>query len=263
MALGDSYSNNKQTNLYDPEVFSQYSLSNKDGLVDPSMLSIRFWNGLLKLSIYPKLPNATQEHIWNKEDAISIYLNHTKARILAEGIDSVLDPNTTIHNYGVSTRDGLVSFSDGKEIGIESPCLILRKIDQNDGHVISSYIYEFRIDYHSAVINFDPKNISFDKVYLDSLEVEQFKDLLKSYYIAMTNAESYAVVSSYQFKRLSSKVDQIGEAVGIASGEKPNYSKKGGTSFFNNPNSGNGGGSKNAMSRSATIDDIDNEMMGD
>lgn len=261
MALGDTYSNNNTDEPRKPEIYSPYSMSNKDGLVDPSMLSIRFWNGMMKLSVFPKLPNATIEHVWNKDDGITLYLNHTKARELAIGMDMVMDKNNdSIHSYGVITgKDGLICFSDGKEIGLETPCLIFRKIDQDNGNVISSYIYEFRVDYHYAVINFNPKDASYDKLTLESIEIDQFRDILVSYYEAMTSAVAYSVINTSQFRYMSDKVDKIGEAVGIT-GDKPNYSKKGGTSFFNKNNNGNNLNQSSAGSRSATIDDIENAL---
>ena len=262
MALGDTYSNNTADEPRKPEIYSAYSMSNKDGLVDPSMLSIRFWNGMMKLSIFPKLPNPTTEHVWNKDDGMTLYLNHTKARELAIGIDMVMDTKNAkkpIHSYGVITgKDGLVCFSDGKEIGIDSPCLIFRKIDQENGNVISSYIYEFRVDYHYAVINFNPKDASYDRITLDSIEVEQFKDILKSYYNAMTSAIAYSVVNTSQFRYLTDKVDKIGESVGISS-DKPNYAKKGGTSYFNKSD-GSGFKQSSVGLRSATIDEIENAL---
>lgn len=261
MALGDNYNTNREE-YFEPDVYSQYSMSNKDSMVDPTRISIRFWKSLMKISIFPMVNNPTQDHVWDKENEIAVYLNHTKARQLYEGIDMVLDRENhpEIHSWGIpSSSDGLISFSDGKEVGLDSPCLIIRKIDQESGKEISSYVYEFHTQYHYAVVNFNPKDASHDKVYLDSIEVEQFKDLLRSYYLAMTNAEAYSVINTQSFKRLSNQIDKIGEAVGITSNNKPNYSRKSGTSFFNKDNGNSGSGEmkqSSAPTRSATIDDI-------
>lgn len=261
MALGDNYNTNRDDH-FEPEVYSQYSMSNKDGVVDPSRLSVKFWKSLMKISIVPMLNNPTQEHIWDVDNQISAYINHTKARELYEGIDRVLDKDNhpEIHSWGVpSSVDGLISFSDGKEVGLDTPCIIIRKIDQETGREISSYVYEFHCGHHYAVINFNPKDGGHDKVYLDSIEVEQFKELLKSYYISMTNATAYTVVSNPQFKRISSKIDRIGEAVGIQGDSKTNYSSKRGTSYFNKDTSSNNGELKQPT-RSSTIDDINNAL---
>lgn len=264
MALGDNYNTNREE-YYEPEVYSQYSMSNKDGVVDPSRLSVKFWKSLMKISIIPMLNNPTQDHVWDTDNQISLYINHTKARELYDGIEKVLDKenNPEIHSWGVpSGVDGLISFSDGKEVGLDTPCLILRKIDEDSGKEISSYIYEFHYNYHYAVVNFNPKDGNHEKVFLDSLEVEQFKELLKSYYISMTTATAYSVVANPQFKRLAGRVDKIAEAVGVSNDSKPNYSKKQGTSFFNKDNgSGNGSsGLKQNATRSSTIDDINNAL---
>ena len=263
MALGDTNNNNNRDSYYDPEVYSQYSMSNKDGVVDPSRLSISFWKSLMKISIIPMLSNPTQEHVWDTDNQISAYINHTKARELCIGIDRVLDNEKypDVHSWGVpSSVDGIISFSDGKEVGLDTPCLIIRKIDQETGREISGYVYEFHYGHHYAVVNFDPKNGEYDKVHLDSIEVEQFKDLLKSYYGAMTNTVAYSVVANPQFKRISYKIDKIGEAVGIQD-SKTNYSNKGGTSYFNKESgSGLNNGGLKQPTRSSTIDDINNAL---
>lgn len=259
MALGDNYNTNREE-FFEPEVYSQYSMSNKDGVVDPSRLSVKFWKSLMKISIIPMLNNPTQEHVWDVDNQISVYINHTKARELYDGIDRVLDNSSDVHSWGVaSSVDGLISFSDGKEVGLDSPCLIIRKVDQETGKEIASYVYEFHYQYHHAIVNYDPKSGNHDKVYIDSIEVEQFKELLRSYYESMTNATAYSVVVNPQFKRLAGRVDKIAEAVGVSTESKTNYSKKQGTSFFNkdngNNNSPNGGGLKQAT-RTSTIEDI-------
>lgn len=263
MAIGDDYSNNKKENK-ERETFSYYNMSNMEGTVDPSMLSIKFWNGLMKVSILPPLQNQSTTHKWDKDNAITAYLSHTKARTLAWAIDSVLDPNKPdVHSAGINTSsNGLITFSDGKEVGLESPCLIIRKIDEADGHVISSYIYEFKINFNYAIVNFNPSNASHEKVYFESIEVEQFRDLLREYYQAMTNATAYSVVNlmKYDMSRINTKLNSVCESLGITYEKSGgNYSKKSSGDFFSN-NSGASNANHNATSRSATIEDIDDAL---
>ena len=261
MALGDNRNTNREEH-FEPEIYSQYSMSNKDGVVDPSRLSIKFWKSLMKISIIPMLNNPTQEHVWDVDNQIVAYINHTKARELYEGIERVLSKDyPDVHSCGVaSSVDGLVSFSDGKEVGLDSPCLIIRKVDQDTGKELSSYVYEFHYNYHHLIVNYDPKSGNHDKVYIDSLEVEQFKELLRSYYQSMTNSVAYTVVTNPQFKRLAGRVDSIAEAVGVQTDSKPNYSKKQGTSFFNKDTGGSNAGGLKQPTRSSTIDDINNAL---
>lgn len=262
MAVGDNYSNNKQQQR-SPEVFSFYTMSNAEG-IDPSMLSISYWNGLMKVSISPMLPNPTTEHKWDKDNAIAAYVNHTKARTLAWVISDVLDPNKPdVHSGGINTgTDGLICFSDGKEVGLDHPCIIIRKIDPNDGHVISSYIYEFKFNYHYAIVNYNPNDASHKKIYYDDIEVSQFVEVLNEYYKAMTNAVAYTVIdrSKYDTSRINTKLDSICENLGIDYRDgKANYSRKGGSSYFNKSN-GEGSTPSSATSRAATMDEIDNAL---
>lgn len=268
MALGEDYSTNKPR-YNEPEVFSPYWMSNTEG-VDPSALSISYFRDCLKLKIRPMLPKPTEKKRWDDENAMTMFIQHTKARILVKCIEDVMDPEKPeIHNAGVNSgAEGFISFSDGSEFGQKGKyCLVLRKVNEQ-GAVTSNYVYEFKTGYHNAIINYDEKNnSSFDRQFYDSIEIEEFKDILKAYYIAITNATAYSVVNSLRFEhsKFHTKLNAIQDALGISydkSGNNGNYSR-GGRSYFsqqgNNGNKSSGSSSKNSM-RESTIDDIENMM---
>ena len=265
MALGD-YNNNKPK-YKELEVYSNYGMTNAEGVVDPSALSISFFRNLMKIAIAPKLQNGNGNQKWDNDNAAAVYLTHSKARVLHQIIKDVLDPEKPhIKNGGVNSGTGetvgLITFSDGTEMGLENPCLIIRKIDPS-GAVLSMYVYEFKFNYHNAIINFDGNSASYEQVYFDSLEIEQFLDALQEYYIAMINATAYSVANQMRFSitALDNKLNAIAEATGAHIEKSGNGNSGGGNSFFSN--NGNRGGSTPAAEnpgnsvRQSTLDDLE------
>ena len=264
MALGD-YNNNNNRKYYEPIMYSPYGTSNTEG-VDPSALSFQFYNGLLKITISPMKPNAnpSDRNIWDKDNAVSVWLTHIKAKMLYDEIKYALANPDTCFNAGVTTgNEGLISFSTGKELGVSSPCLIIRKI-QDDGTVSSVYAYQFKDNYknYKSVRNFDPANPSnYESHNYSNIEIDNLLELLKQYYESSGGAYAYSVMNGmrYDIQKNNTKMELIMEKLGI---EKPDYSsnktsQKG--SFFSN-NAGREGVPSQQPSRSMTMDEIESEM---
>lgn len=263
MALGNY--NNNQKKYYEPILYSLYGTSNTEG-VDPSALSYQFYNNLLKISISPMKIGAKPDdkQIWDHENGISVWLTHVKAKILHDEILYVMDHLDEVNNSGVLTgNEGLISFSSGKELGVTSPCLIIRKIDST-GKVTSVYAYQFKADHHIAIRNFDPKNPdSYESISHPNLEIENLITILKQYYESSCGAYAYATMSAmkYDTNRNNTKMQLIMDKLGI---EAPaeysrNNNRSGGSSFF----AANKGVTEsipqgNAM-RSATMDELGGE----
>lgn len=213
MALGN-YDNNKKEQ-YIPVYYSEYGTGNSEG-VDPSSLSYTFYNRMLKISISPLKVNNGDKIAYDHENATSVYLTHTKARMFHDEILKVL--NGTTNNGGVSSgKDGLIRFCDGKELGVNNYCLIINKVNSETGEVTSSYAYEFKSKYHYAIENFDPNNSSHKKAYYDDIEVKQLLDLLRTYYEAMTGAQAYSTLDAFRFinNSTSTKIDLIMSKLGV------------------------------------------------
>ena len=189
MALGDE---NKKK-YYEPLVYSPYGTSNTDG-VDPSALSYQFYNGLLKISISPMLPNAKpgDRKLWDSDNQISVWLTQAKAKMFHDDILYLLDHIDECNNVGVASgAEGLISFSNGKELGVATPCLIIRKIDQN-GNVIAVYAYQFKTDYYTTIRNFKPDDPSnYDKPTHPNLEIENLLTILDDYSKYISGACAY------------------------------------------------------------------------
>ena len=272
MALGDYNNDNNRKKYYEPILYSPYGTSNTDG-VDPSAISYNFYNGMLKISISPMKPGAKPDDRdkWDHDNAVSAWLTHAKALMLYNEIKYTMEHMDEINNAGVSIgAEGLISFSTGKELGASSPCLVIRKIDKNDGSVITSYAYQFKTSHYGSIRNFDPNNpADFERHEYKNLEIEELMNILYDYARSIGGAYAYANMNAQKFdtNRTNTKFSLIMEKLGIEnlSGE---YSKKSSgysQSFFSNQK----GYQKesddfmptptgNDSSKSMTIDQLDN-----
>ena len=258
MSLGNYNNNEKDQKPHAPEIYS-FSMANREG-VDPSKLSMSFTLGLLKIQISPKKPNSDR---YDYQNCIAIYLTHTKAKMLLDQIRKVMsspEELASTNNIGVNTKsDMLISFSNGKELGIDTPALIIRKIE--NGEVTMSYAYQFGTTNY-VVKNFDQNKIKMEKEMVADQEIIDFCTVLEEYYKARTFAVGFSVHESgiYTKRREQSNIESIMEKLGI---EKPNYSRGGGSSnrqsFFDSQNSSSE--SNNSSYRQTTLDDFDQEMM--
>lgn len=263
MSLGNTYNNSGNTTaqkVYDPTVYSGYRMNNAESTVDPTCLTFRFWKNNLCVSIFPRKNTGNDEVQFDTENGITIYLSHTKARILAEELKLFLRNPATYNRVGVPSGQAAISISNGAEYGKDSPILTIRKVDEN-GNIVSEFAYEFKRDFHFAIRNYDGKN--FDKAFDEykNIEIEQFITVLEEYYKAATNAVAFTVMEQrkYSNARLENKIDAIASKLGVEVA-KPNGGRKfNNNSYFNGNNSGsnNNSYSSGVSYGSATIEDIE------
>ena len=255
--LGETYNQNEsKKQQYSPTVYSPYRMSNVEDSIDRSCINFTYWNNTLKISIAPKKPSNNDEVSFDYENAIAIYLNHTKARILHDEICKFQEDPEKYNSSGIPSGQGLITISNGKEFGIACPCIVIRKVDES-GMPTSSYAYQIKNNYYYSIRNYDEKKGTFDKVTSDyaNIELEQIKTLLMEYYKAMTGAIAYSVLdqNKYDTSRMSTKIDQIASKLGVqfgGAGGGGNY--KSSTSAFNSRPATN--------YTSSTLDDISREM---
>lgn len=244
MALGD---NNKNQEFY-PTTYSKYNLTNVTNSVDPSGLSVSFWNGLLKLTISPAKQDGAGKTIYDNENNISAHITHTKARILAEEIKIFINDPQVYNSSGISSGNHLISISNGNELNTTIPCIIIRKIDE-DGKIESSFAYQFKDGtVNFAIRNYSSEDNKYDTVKYDDLELKQFVTLLEEYYKAMTSAQAYSVLDTLRFEhgRHSNKLDAISEKLGIENTTVNGYKKYNKKSY-------------NFNSNQSSLDDFDDE----
>lgn len=250
MALGQTYNNNEEKEIYRPTIYG-YSMSNTESKIDVTNLSFSMWKGTIKIAIAPKIETSKDENPnWDRKAAACIYLNHSKARIMAEVLKGFLKDPETFNQHGVWAGQGLLTVSSGEEFENGSPCLVIRKIGES-GQVESSYAYEFKRGYHCSIQNFDEKTGDFESDYdsYQSLEINQIITMLENYYNAMTGATAFSIIDnmSYSQHRLNESLNKIAGGVGV---ELYKQKASGGSSYFANK------GGANKPRTSGTIDSI-------
>ncbi len=210
-----------------------YKMSNTESNVDATSLSPSFWNNMLVLAISPKKDTNDGSIAFDHDNAATVYLSHTKARLLFEEICLFQQNPELYSNVGVTSGSGLVRLSNGKEYGVNCPLLIVSKLDANTGEVQSSYAYQFKQDYHYTIRNFDQDTLDFDKVYNNNIEIEQLKTLLVQYYEAMSGAMAYSVIENmkYDISRINTKLDSCAEKLGVEYKSKGQSTKSSGSPF--------------------------------
>lgn len=262
MALGSGYdygsnNDNNKKQYRSPEVYSAYYTSNKEG-VDPSALSYSFWNGMLKISIAPMLKNPTEKKIWDTKNSGTVFLTHRLARILYHEAKKVLAGEQM--NGGVRSGDeGLISFSNGKEVGSDNHCLIIRNV-QGDGTITATYVYEFREGFHNGICNFRADTSAFDRSFYDNIEIDEFLSVLDQFSTQMSKVTAYTVVDElkYEHSRINTKIGLVAEALGVEfKGGDNSGGKSGKNSSYFDGGGNNSSSSKPAKStRQTTLEDI-------
>ena len=244
MALGDggNYSTNQNKERKDPTVYSPISFKNPEAKVDPSEISFKFWRNLLGITISPKLerkPGDTYDK-YDRENNITIHITHAKARMFRNGILKMLKDDS-IPDVSVSSgQNGLITFSNGREYGVDNYMIIIRNLDPQSGSVEAAYSYEINGKGYNTILNFKEADSSFDTELYAALEIECILDLLEEFYKSTNYALAYTVVDAMKFDigRLNTKSDLMMEKLGIEKSSKSNY-KGNGKSFFDNVRDGN------------------------
>ena len=196
-------------------------------------------NGFLTLIIEPKI--AGDDIKFDKDNAIKCYLTHTKARMLANEIKTFLASGDKIKSAGVASGSCLITIDSGEAFGC-GVCLVIRKVD-DEGRVVSQYLYEFKTNYNYGIRNFEDDTKYFDKEYspYDHIEIEQVIMLLEQFAEAMTYGNAFAVSGAIKVTNnmVNKKIDNIAEKLGVA--YKSKTTSGSGNTFFNNNKSGNSG----------------------
>lgn len=266
MSLGSTYNNNQNVNRNNEPnvtVFSNYRMNNAESQIDATCLTFKFWRTNLCLGIFPRKNTGNDEVAFDMDNGITIYLSHTKARILSNELKLFLKDPVKYSGNGVPSGSSIVTISNGVEYGKNTPVLTIRKISEND-EVLAGFAYEFKRDYYFSVRNYDGKN--FDRNYDDyrNLEIEQLITLLDEYVKAATNTIAFTVMDQQKYanNRVNTSLAAIAEKLGVElnTGNKSGYAR-GGSSYFNNPANGNNSSgyssSSNVSYGAATIDDLE------
>lgn len=198
---GNFNNNNDGNNDFRARYFSPVMMKNENSQIDPSELSFTFWKNLLGIVISPKKDNTNTTYTqYDHDNNTKIYINHTRARILYEEMKKLKENPDAYNSVGVNSgTNGIITVCNGKEVGVAGFVIIIRKIDQ-DGTILSSFMYEFKRNYHYAIENFDETSLKYDKSYYDDIEYDEFMDLLYNYY---TNASGFIAASVVDANRFN------------------------------------------------------------
>lgn len=218
MSIGNTYSNNNQANnnIQEVTVYSNYRMNNAESKIDATCLTFRFWRTNLCIGIFPRKNTGNDEISFDMNNGITIYLSHTKARILKKELELFLLDSKKYNAVGVPSGKAVISISNGAEYGKDTPILTIRGVSET-GDITSSFAYEFKSDYHYSIRNYDGKN--FDTIYDDykNIEIEQFITVLNQYIDASVNAMAFSVLdqSKYSNARLDNKIQAIASSLGV------------------------------------------------
>lgn len=272
MALGDYNRNtdgNKKNYAQPILRLDNQGTMNPDG-IDPSALNYEFYNGMLKIIITPLKfgTDPNKKFTFDNDNRVEMWLTPTKAKIFYEEIIHLLANKDSVNNVGVcTTKGGLIVFSTGKEFGVDSECLVIRKVE-SDGTISATYAYQFKNNSNNfGIRNFNQDSPSeYDRIAYGNTEVDQLLSILKQFSDAMVGAYAYANMyyGRFDYNKLLGRVNSIMEKLGIErSSEYGNRNYNSGnsnSSYFNN-NQGNnaGNGHSNYSSYENMMDDAYND----
>lgn len=253
MALGTGNYQNARGNQqqYEPTYYSRLRMNNpKDNL----SLQFSYWKGMLK--IYITEAGSAQEGRAN--ELASIYLSPTKARLMVNCIDKIIDDEKSSDIYGINTGIGEVNgfMAISREAGV--PYLIIAKVSQNGYE--SSQRFNFNHDYDYFLQVSDLENLKYKKEYNNSIELKTFRDLLEDYARAASGAygAAYYDIGRYEAAKNSNMVRKIAEKVGVElyNGNN-NYN---GRNNFSQPSGDASRMNNSSNKRYSNIDELDSEL---
>lgn len=264
MPYGNYNNNQKKQGPYDPTVYSPYKFNNARSAVDQTQLSCQFWNNSLRIMIAPKNSDSPEDQpTFDTKNSISVYLNHVKARMLADVLKKFLADPEAYDNAGVVAGSSFISFSTGKDFSSKFPLIIIRKVDEQ-GNITASFAYEVKGDYHFAVRGFSEKsNGQYERDFYPNLEFDCLLTLLEEFYKAETRAMAYSVLDAFKYDqyRMSMKINRIGEKLGLDMSVSSNGSSRGSssTSYFSRGTGASSSGNSEEYGgyTSATLDDLE------
>jgi len=260
MSLGDANNNKFKDKTYFSRLnFRDYSHDSR------KRINISFWSGMLKISIEKDKNNNGFEY----EEVISSYIPQSKAKVFYNELKvfydllkagKIKDSNT---GWGIHTGMGdnqKVTCIYKSEEGL--PALFIAKVDpqgnylENDTYVFNSnnYMFGLRIT--------DMSNLKFSNENYEYFELEQLMDLMKNFATHMDGVIAYSTVdlNRYEWNRMTTKINAIGEKNGLDFGEnRSGYQRATGNGIFSNNSRAQQGSSNHtdidAISEKYSLDD--------
>lgn len=229
MALGDNRGNNK---LFESTYYSRLGFNSQ---VSKNKLGFSFKSGMLVLNISKTKDGGGFDSL------IDSFITSTKSKILLNMIREFEEDikNGTVRSSGYGIQSGLGSTVTLTIIHLTEDghkAITIEKVDES-GTVTEGYTVVFNSQYHYGIKLNDYKDVSsFNNVYQDDVEFEQFKTVLSQFEQASNGAAAYFVhdLGRYDHAALMNKMNPIYDKLGIE--RNRNNNSGGGNSYFNRNN---------------------------
>ena len=242
---GNNYGNGKRK-IYERDYYTRLAVRS-----DNLRLGFTFHGGLLIIEIAEQNNN---DHSWNALE--NIYISPTKALILSRELKKfkkylvngdITEGKAFGVNAGMNEKTSYIAFSANKDRLIT---ITIGKFDGN-GNIIEKASINLNKDYHNGLEwdNIDDMQ-TLEKVYDDSIELDQITYLLEDFARYMNGAVGYAVAdtSRYDLQRILNKMNPIYDKLGIERLSDNNGRGSQGNNFLDNSKS---------RSTHTTIDSLD------
>jgi hypothetical protein len=179
---------------------SGIALYNPTSKIDKTCITFSMWKTTIRVSIVPAIESGTDEAPrYGYKNGVNIWLTPQKANQFAQILKGYRDNPDQFDNYGVATSQAIITVDKPDTFGYpgRGPVISIRRVSE-EGNVELSYSYECNIDGTSAIVGFNvnnPKAFKQDTSHFQNIELDSIITQLEQYYLAMTNATAFSVLS--------------------------------------------------------------------
>lgn len=266
MAIGGNYENNygnsngyqnngsqNSNKPYENTYYSRLRFKNKN-----DQIAVSYRSGLMILDL-----GSIGQEGFKFNSAIQIFISPTKAHLLVNQIDEMLkyragDDIDPARGFGINTGMGeKVSFIAFSTDADKIIYITIGKFDGN-GTITEKYTYALNHEYNYSLEWNNVEANDLSKVYDEDVEILMLRNALEDFSRTSNGAVGYAVadMGRWDTHRLNRRIDQMFDKMGI---ERQNYSggnrnNGGSNNFLNNASS---------SSRSTSIEEMEDYLLGD
>ena len=203
----------------------------------PSALSVVYWDDMVKVSFAPELPHSqqTENRRYDYENSVFTTLSRNKCNELYNQYKEIIIPAIKSgENKAISVPiAGVHQFMIGTgvgEDGVPHPFVaLIKNIDASTLQAETKNIIKYEFNRGEYILNYDPKTGKYDDRVFTYNELDLFMQDLNSFREGSSNAYVHTdrVVNKYYKDTVNSKLDRIGEKMGLDLAYKPRYGNGG------------------------------------
>ena len=263
MALGQNFSNYDGSKDHNrPTVYGYQFINDDESAVDRTAIVFQMWAGTIKISIAPRVKDTANDRmVTNYEAGGSIWLTPPKAKIFADVIKKFIaninENDNPYNGWAVYTKQGMIGIFTGESVGASSPCIVLKKVNAENGAVDSEYAYQIKTSYE-AISDFnehDPSSFMRHEDY-PFIELDMIIDQLDDYARFASKAIAFHTMDamSNTLNMFHENMARIGQNMGVQMIMPRGQTQATSKSYFDRPRQT--GTSSNITRKSSTIEDI-------